>query len=71
MTSVLKETLMSDEIKILSYKFILTVNVLFKMKKLRTDYRVDEDVCLSVSGVNDVWCNQVTLIRGVVRQALW
>lgn len=55
MTSVLKETLMSDEIKILSYKFILTVNVLFKMKKLRTDYRVDEDDCISITGVNDVW----------------
>lgn len=68
MTSVLKETLMSDEIKILSYKFILTVIVLFKMKKLRTDYRVDEYDCLSVSGVNDVWCN---LVIPVIRQALW
>lgn len=46
---------MSDEITILSYKFIQTVNVLFKMKKLQIDYRVDEDDCLSVSGVNDVW----------------
>lgn len=37
----------------------------YKMKTLLTDYRVDKDDCLSITGMNDEWRNEVALVRVV------